>query len=136
VTPLRAWQILWGRLRGLWMQFLPALLTLLVACYYASGMHGHAFYNVAAFSGEVVVTFLVLPVFGLYFSLFRWNVLTAWLCTCTCGLLLPVLNRLPIAPRAQPWDELGGLLVFQVALAAVFWRMTIDRLANRRYAFA
>jgi ABC-type transport system involved in multi-copper enzyme maturation permease subunit len=95
VSPVSEAQIIGGRVRGLWGQFLPALLLLLAAWAYinswsrepAGGFAWVQFYCVA---------FLTLPVIGLYHSL-RWkNFVSAFLLTCITGLMLPLAITLPL----------------------------------------
>lgn len=76
-------------MRGLWGQFLPALILLLAAELYlrralAQGMGRFAWLQFFC------VAFLTLPVIGLYHSL-RWkSFITAFLMTLVFGLLLPL----------------------------------------------
>lgn len=88
VAPLTTRQIIGGRLRGLWGQFLPALAMLLgIWLYFDAIFRTHA-------AGRPVVffslTFVTLPIIGLYFSLRCRNFLSAFLLTLACGLIAPV----------------------------------------------
>ena len=139
ITPLEEWRILWGRLCGIWAQFLPSLLVVLLAAAYAQGMVGYVHYEVPLFCAELVIAALVLPVIGLYFSLLRWNTLAAWLGTCGYGLLVPILAVEPI----ERWLEAAGLIAdlatlagLQLGAAAIFGGLAVGRLAKRRFAFA
>jgi ABC-type transport system involved in multi-copper enzyme maturation permease subunit len=110
VAPLREWQILGGRVRGLWAQFLPAIILLLclwLYCatfmvppvppaianaggrlwlYYSTFMATrHEWPSILFFAG----TFLCLPVIGLYFSLAKGGFLSAFLWTLLAGVALP-----------------------------------------------
>ena len=88
VSPLGAGQIISGRLRGLWGQFLPAGgLLLAVWVYCSSFLPNPSGAGVLLF---YAVTFLSVPVFGLYYSLRCRNFLPAFLFTITVGLLLPL----------------------------------------------
>jgi ABC-type transport system involved in multi-copper enzyme maturation permease subunit len=110
VAPLKEWQILGGRVRGLWGQFLPAIALLLSLWLYCSSFLAPPFApGVAAAGGRLWVyystflatraewpsilffagTFLVLPVIGLYFSLARRGFLSAFLRTLLVGVALP-----------------------------------------------
>ena len=139
ITPLQEWRILWGRLCGIWTQFLPALLVVLLAASYAQGMVGYVHYEVPLFCAELVVAVVALPVIGLYFSLRRWNTLAAWLGTCGYGLLVPVLAVLPMESwlvAVGPTADLTTLAGLQLGTAAIFGGLAVERLAKRRFAFA
>ncbi len=100
VTPLSVGQIIFGRLRGVWGQFLPtiALLLLLFALLAESGIPGSWSYGWpwrfdenTAFGLLVALSFLTIPVLGLYCSLVRKSFLSAWISTALAGLVLPWL---------------------------------------------
>jgi len=104
VTPLKVPQILRGRIRGVWGQFLPATVVLALAWlwllkdaslfanyHYASNtIYRQLFgYVLPLF---FVSSFFLLPGIGLFFSLQRLHFVGAWLLTCTTGLLVPALS--------------------------------------------
>jgi hypothetical protein len=128
VTPLRERQIIGGRLRGLWHQFLPALAIYGAgSIYMASGWAGESQSRAAwlALAG-IMSTFCVLPIIGLYFSMQRMNFFAAWIFVCVVGLL----------PTA-----LAGFLGFvppvsylpQFAVGLVAGLLLEERLRNRRF---
>jgi ABC-type transport system involved in multi-copper enzyme maturation permease subunit len=89
VTPLRERQIITGRARGLWRQFLPAMLV-----YGAGSIYLSSGWNDMEHSRRVwlalertLAGFCAFPLIGLYFSLRRWNFFAAWLAACVVGLL-------------------------------------------------
>ncbi len=89
VAPLREGQIIAGRLRGLWMQFLPAILLLGGVWLYCA-----TFLTTTRELPSVffyLVCFATLPVAGLYFSLATANFVTALLWTLGVQILLPEL---------------------------------------------
>ncbi len=87
VAPLNEWQVLGGRVRGLWAQFLPAAALLLCLWLYcAKFMEPRNEWPSVLFFAS---TFVALPVVGLYFSLLRRNFLSAFLWTLAAGVLLP-----------------------------------------------
>jgi ABC-type transport system involved in multi-copper enzyme maturation permease subunit len=102
VTPLRAGQIIRGRLQGIRMQYLPSVATLFLAwlCLMQPGWV-RSILRPEQWDGPIagwfcllaggVVSYLTLPVIGLYFSLRRMNHLVGWLCACVVGLLVPWL---------------------------------------------
>ena len=88
VSPMTVGQIIGGRLRGLWGQFLPAFFVLLVIWDYLSTL----------FPAEQAAprrdrffcsSFLSLPVIGLYYSLRRSNFISAFLSTIMMGVAIP-----------------------------------------------
>jgi ABC-type transport system involved in multi-copper enzyme maturation permease subunit len=89
VSPLTTREIISGRLRGLWGQFLPAIVALLGIWLYFGTIFPryHGLWPIWYFA----VTFLVLPVIGLYFSLRCRHFLTAYLLTGLCTVVLPWL---------------------------------------------
>src|SRR5207247_8642077 len=96
VTPLSVPQIIFGRLRGLWRQFLPALgmaLAVLAFLIQAGVQWYWRWETYAARDVGVVVlvacTFATLPVVGLYFSLSFKHFLSGWLSTLGVCVLLP-----------------------------------------------
>ena len=87
VSPIREWQIIAGRVRGLWMQFLPAMLLLCAVWLYCSTFlsNENEVFSVLIYS----VTFATLPVIGLYYSLARSNFIAALIWTLLVGIALP-----------------------------------------------
>jgi ABC-type transport system involved in multi-copper enzyme maturation permease subunit len=89
VSPMTEGQIIGGRIRGLFGQFLPAAALFIgVWIYFHQAM--------PEWGNPVEMQFfcgacLILPVIGLYYSLRRKNFITAFLSTVFMGLLLPVI---------------------------------------------
>ena len=104
ITPLKARQILRGRIRGVWGQFLPATVVLVSAWLWllkdASLFAGRDYTSQTiywqVFSIVLPLFFLssfcLLPGIGLFFSMQRLHFVGAWLLTCATGLLVPVLS--------------------------------------------
>ncbi len=87
VSPMNESDIIGGRLRGLWGQFLPALLLMLaVWIYLAALIRQQGSFSLVPF---FCAGFLSLPVIGLYYSLRRVNFISAFFSTLLAGLLLP-----------------------------------------------
>jgi ABC-type transport system involved in multi-copper enzyme maturation permease subunit len=154
VSPLGESAIIWGRLRGLWGQFLPAVALLLgIWLYFSSLFENHADGGVILFHAA---TFLALPMVGLYFSLRCRGFIGAFLWTMAVGLLVPMglslmfgfvwwayggasfllagpgsLTAAPASPSSpfrQPYALTGSC---QLVLAAVFWQR-LHRLLRKR----
>jgi ABC-type transport system involved in multi-copper enzyme maturation permease subunit len=91
VSPMTAGQIIGGRLRGLWGQFLPAAaLQLGLWMYFGGVLHNVRNNDAIRF---FCCSFLVLPVIGLFYSLRRRSFINAWLSTVLVGFLAPVALR-------------------------------------------
>lgn len=88
VTPLSERQIIYGRLRGLWGQFMPAFLLWVAMVLYLSNALGR--WQVADLL-TCGTSFLVVPVVGLYFSLRSRFVLLSWVFTLAVCFALPKL---------------------------------------------
>src|SRR5262249_48043879 len=71
VTPLREWQIIFGRVRGLWRQFLPAMTVYAAASIFlASGWRNGDYITEAWMTvAGIALGFCTLPFIGLYFSM-------------------------------------------------------------------
>ena len=97
VTPLREGQILWGRVRGVWGQFLPSVTILLIAWAFLRTdaplfSRDQATRLTSLWAGPIfIASFLALPFIGLYFSLARQNIIGAWLATCVAWLSIPTM---------------------------------------------
>ncbi len=128
VTPLRELQIITGRVRGLWRQFLPAILVYGTgSIYLASGWKDQTHATEAWLAlGRTMTGFCALPLIGLYFSVQRWNFFAAWLAACLIGLLPAWLGR---AFGAKDWWIVGLQLSVALAAGALLQR----RLANREF---
>ncbi len=109
VSPLKTRELIFGRLRGIWGQFLPALVVLCaVWIYFAKLMH---IWNVSSSIQFFCGAFLAVPVIGLYHSLRRPSFVSAFLFTLFWGLLFPVCIRLAVVAVVEAGfaDELGGI---------------------------
>ena len=116
VTPLRERQIITGRVRGLWRQFLPAMLVYGTgSIYLSSGWNDmeHSQRAWLALAGTLT-GYCALPLIGLYFSVRRWNFLAAWLVTCVVGLLPATLARFMGATQLS-----ASLLQLSIALVSI-----------------
>jgi len=140
VTPMTTVQIIGGRLRGLWGQFLPAVAVLLLIWGYFAKIFGDwdEFPKIFFFTG----TFLTLPIIGLYFSVSSRSFIGAFLLTLIFSLFLPrVLERLLAAtmipftgPEFDP--SLGcrpGAVFFQLVFAVWLGALLYGRLQRRNF---
>ena len=153
VAPLRVGQIIFGRVRGLWSQFLPATLALTGICVYLLvGRVREYLYGgwtsdqgrAALFVIPLASTFLTLPAIGLYFSLSRRRFLSAWALALVVGLLLPHLLAARMAPIVEVYlYSLTGLQLGQIFVpfgtAGTLFRSAthvLPILARRKFALA
>ncbi|HVY70688.1 MAG TPA: hypothetical protein VHH73_12220 [Verrucomicrobiae bacterium] len=145
VTPLSVGQIIWGRVRGLWRQFFPALVLLLVVWIFMRvrladflGRYGR---NLPDFAPAIILgSFFTVPFIGLCFSMFRINTLAAWLITACLGLLLPAmpcLLRVTVMTGRQeePHVAMTWLLVQMMVAGVAFWSLH-GRLRSRRFVLS
>ncbi|HWF18508.1 MAG TPA: ABC transporter permease subunit, partial [Verrucomicrobiae bacterium] len=93
VSPMSAGQIISGRLRGLWGQFVPTFALLLFVWWIlqegAWPRRDFNFSMIPYFCGA----FLTLPVIGLYYSLLRKHFISSFLWTLWMGVLLPFVLK-------------------------------------------
>jgi ABC-type transport system involved in cytochrome c biogenesis permease component len=89
VSPLSVREIIGGRLRGLWGQFLPATAMFLGIWIYLESILPSRREPAAAWIWFFAVTFLVTPIAGLYFSVRARHFITALLGTLTAVLIVP-----------------------------------------------
>jgi len=144
VAPLSTNQIIGGRLRGLWGQFLPAVGILLGIWLYFDAILPS--YEAKGPVLYFFITFLALPVIGLYFSVRCRSFISAFLLTLVVGVGLPYVLP-PLAfwivyswldPRTAPFRTLvegsGFLLMLgQVGLALLCLHRLRRRLDQRNF---
>ncbi len=156
VTPLTVRQVIWGRLFGLWGQYLPMFLLLIGTWWYIASWR--AWQNTEGlwmlrygFGLVFTSSFAFLPVIGLYQSLRRHNFFTAWLNTTIFGLVIPLLTPIltlliwrwlairttGILPYYGEALLLGCLMASAAIQAAFAWRAALGAskdLTERRFA--
>jgi ABC-type transport system involved in multi-copper enzyme maturation permease subunit len=138
VSPVGEREIIGGRLRGLWGQFLPAFALLL----------GIWFYFISIFPLRTnpqsiffcAITFLSLPVIGLYYSLRCRNFITAFLATLGVALVIPLflpslLGYLTPFVVGGPFGGIASLrgAFIQMAIAIICWLRLLERLKKRSF---
>jgi len=141
VSPVGEGAIISGRLRGLWGQFLPAVALLLGVWFYFFSLLQNPEDDQAILFHAI--TFLTLPIIGLYFSLRCRNFISALICTLIVGLLLPLVA--PPALSLFTWllsdsnmfswrlRASGQASFFQLVFAAVCWQALRTRLQKRAF---
>jgi hypothetical protein len=129
VTPIRERQIISGRVRGLWQQFLPATAVYSAgSIYLASGWGGGYGYAREAWMNfaTIMVAFCLVPLVGLYFSVLRWNFFVAWV----------VASIVAFLPRWLGWviaDAAIPMLAGQIIIAASAALLLERRLRRREF---
>lgn len=123
VAPLRESQLIFGRLRALWIRFLPSIVLLCGVWVYVSTFLSASLATMFVF----LVAFLTVPVIGLYFSLAVPSFLGAFLRSLGLAMLVPVFA-----------SRLGyGLIgpIWQLGAAAVCGGLLHRRLKARTFPF-
>jgi ABC-type transport system involved in multi-copper enzyme maturation permease subunit len=130
VTPLRERQIIVGRLRGLWQQFLPAILVYGAGVIFLNtGWHNHSSVYAWLWFGKIMAGFCTLPLIGLFFSVLRWNFFGAWLAACAIGAVPALLGP----SFGFGW---GSIFVMQFGVAFGAVLLLERRLKNRGFVQA
>ncbi len=123
VAPLSVGQIIRGRIRGLWSQFLPAIAALAaVKTTYALRYFRFDLSELA----YMLLAYLALAPIGLHYSLRARNVVIAWIKTICMAILLPAITALAsgylirlMAGQSAPDSAAIHLIVFMLSLASV-----------------
>ncbi len=133
VAPLSESQIVLGRLRGIWMQFLPAVLLMgVIWGYTATLLPGTSQVRPLC---SFMVGCATVPVVGLYFSLAKSNTVAAFIWTvgfelvapAAMGRLIPSWSYGFINPVAGERLQFLAPIALQVSLALLFgWRLHTD----------
>jgi ABC-type transport system involved in cytochrome c biogenesis permease component len=121
VSPISEWQIIGGRVRGLWMQFLPAMILLFSVWIYCSSFLGGE-----EGLGAIILfvsTFATLPVTGLYFSLTRSTLIVSFIGTLIVSVVLPTaasgLGRFWFGSELQGGNQAAALVIDTLLPCAV-----------------
>ena len=109
VSPLTTGQIIGGRLRGLWGQFLPSIVMLLGIWIYLETLRQPAQGNFRG-SWFFLVTFTIVPVIGLYFSVRCKSFISAFLFTLAFVFVVPM--GFVMLVRFAAWLSSGTNLFF------------------------
>ncbi len=140
VSPVPEEKIIWGRLRGLWGQFLPAWCLLVgVWLYFLTFATDPqiSFRSIWFFA----IAFLTLPIVGLYYSLKRNNFFGALLFTVLMGLFLPKFSAWELSRAAalgnwrnpEPVFPILLLTIMQILVAVIFVRLLHHDLVGRKF---
>ncbi len=151
VSPLREVTLVWGRVRGLWGQFFPAMFLLCAASLFLETAVDEPVDETHWGTWVFWITsFLCLPVIGLYQSLQRRHVLGAFGTTLLLGLFGPLGSGYGLlwllgeaqsalkpssatAPMAGEMMHIVAILA-QIGLTAWFAQRLVQRLEERRFA--
>jgi len=127
VAPLNEWQIVAGRVRGLWSQFLPAIILLCSVWLYGATFlsSDNEVPSVLAY----VVTFATVPVVGLYFSLVKPNFFAALVWTVLVQVVIPaaavLVTRLDAGQDSGPGDFITQAFIELAVAAFLGWRLLV-----------
>ncbi len=159
VSPMSEWQIIEGRVRGLWGQFLPSVALMLAVWSYFTLWDPQN--GTGSVMGYMCVGYLTIPVIGLYHSLRRRVFVSAFLLTVATSLLFPsglgwvlgyLVHGVDYDPSAAIWNWradqsiTGGLVHWlaapanvgwiQLAIAGMICRRLYRDLQQRNFAFS
>lgn len=144
VSPVSEHAIVWGRLRGLWNQFLPAFGLLLLVWIYLASLsltRGNDESAILFYAG----TFVSFPIIGLYFSLCCRGFMTALLLALAMSLVVPMVvggiftfwTVMYIGGATLgyiPFPNAAGIgVLVQAAIASSCWRQLRQRLKSRSF---
>lgn len=144
VSPLTTRQLISGRLRGLWGQFLPSIVLLLSVWFYFQNLLPNRERGTAQI-WFFLVTYSVLPVVGLYFSVRSRHFITAFVLTLAMVIATPVLLTsvvkfafaLMIGRSAYfgmfGQDAYPAIILIQLILAVEFGKRLHHRLETRSF---
>jgi ABC-type transport system involved in cytochrome c biogenesis permease component len=137
VCPLTVAQLIWGRLRGIWTQFLPSFALLIMCLAVGAEIENYdSTHKTGWFYAIAITVFLTVPVIGLFFSLHTANFIAAWLWTMGLGIGLPLLvvdqQRLILWFFGTPNAE-AVVFCMQWIVAEIFWLLLYNRLSRRRF---
>jgi len=139
VSPLRVQEIINGRLRGLWGQFLPAILLLLGVWIYWTNTFEEMYEG-----GHILIfgtTFATLPVIGLYCSLSSKNFIAALLRTFLWSVVLPMFAVPMLYSFMARHLWVGQFFIpaltamVQILFALFFWLRLFHNLNKRKFSF-
>ena len=137
VCPLTVAQLIWGRLRGIWMQYLPSFALLILCLAVGAEIENYdSNHKTGWFYAITIAVFITVPVIGLFFSLHTANFLAAWLWTMGFGIGLPIF--VVDQQRLIQWffgtsNAEAVVFCLQWIVAEVFWLLLYDRLSRRRF---
>lgn len=101
VSTLSSKEVIWGRLRGIWGQFLPVATLLVTVWLYMAWIVFNPYINLQRMlgheclsAGVMLAGFAAVPAIGLYFSLRCRYYMTAMAWTVLVGMVLPVVLSL------------------------------------------
>jgi ABC-type transport system involved in multi-copper enzyme maturation permease subunit len=144
VSPITESQIIFGRLRGLWGQFMPAMVLLLGVWVYFDNLYSSMYVPEPASVWFFIFAFLTMPVIGLYYSLRKSSFFSAFLFAMWMGALLPVgLKALllyffeggALPPIRDLMRSSAFITFWQLAMGAIMGRRLFLDLARRNFSF-
>lgn len=147
VSPLRVGQIIGGRLLGLWGQFVPSAALYLAVWFSVISLYPRTNSIYAMIS--VFVSFITLPIIGLFYSLHCRQFIVAFLWTFAVGMFLPVAASVLLG-RCLRWVSythgVPGFILFldlsqpylpaflQIIATAFFGQRLYQNLTRRLFA--
>jgi ABC-type transport system involved in cytochrome c biogenesis permease component len=138
ISPISAEQIIKGRVYGIWTQFYPAALLLLVVWWQVLNV-GPMYRFMPDLKWFFVSTFLTLPVFGLWCSLVHRSFIVTWLFGSLLGIGLPYYLGITFARQVRLYYATSMTfavvsIAVQLGLAYVAWKLLRQNLRERTFA--
>jgi len=150
VSPLTEAQIISGRLRGIWGQFIPSMALLLGGWIYLTLAFSRSsnLFTLVTTVAFFVTGFISVPMIGIYYSLLFRNFLTSLITTVLVALVMPsilgstiilIVQLVLPSPLASSLFTLAIGYLFHpclVQLVVAGWKRHClhERLVNRRFA--
>ena len=146
VTPLTEGNIVYGRIRGILLQFLPSMLIILLAWVFTL-MERTAFGRApdqGDFVWAFVSSYITLPFTGLFLSLQVKNYLIATTLIFVVGVAIPFLLGVFFAHLFVSYEARGAefaaiatiTAITQVCFAAIARSLLLSRLKSRKFVVA
>lgn len=146
VTPLTEWQIVWGRLRGIWGQFLPAIVVWMLVWFFLGALldSSNGGPSRLLLLWLFPTTFLAASTVGLGLSIRRLHFFAAFLLACAYSVLVPLLFASvffldELFSRRMEESAVVGLAftvgIFQILAASHAVRRLHENLTRRNFAF-
>jgi hypothetical protein len=139
VTPLSVNEVIWGRVYGLWKQFFPSALLVMICFHvvFVMGQYQNAVVNETIWILSAVTVFLALPVYATLAALLVKNVVIAaagaWLGLLAAPSFAAMLTGWPMYQDDPASTCLLGVLI-QGPLIALAFQILRYRLSQRDYA--
>jgi ABC-type transport system involved in multi-copper enzyme maturation permease subunit len=131
VTPISTIKLIGGRLWGIWVHFCPAV-AIIGFCWISAAplIGGHRVEASLLFSA-----YLIVPMIGLYLSMFPWNVLVAWAAIYLLGAVLPFATVILFRHELQMPERVALTITIQAILGLTALALLHQKLRHRNFTY-